>query len=1047
MKKSPPFLIVACLTAAVGFVSQVASPAADYYLQEDMPADKNWTTPISWFSLPSGGGTNPSSYPAGFSGNNFRTNGFNLRLSATTFAGNSVILGPMDPEKDDLLGLKTSAGQTAVLPVLNSLGAGRIMQSTQEITSTLQVNNFSNPISTRLDTGGGGTRGLGLSIGTLTGSGDFYVIGGGTVQIGIITGSAFTGNILWGSLQNTILEFTNDFTSGGKLIVPKTGRIKLHQNVTFKNVTINGIHLAPGTHTFASLESSFPDQMLDGGSGSIVVQTSHEPDLDLTDYSLSFSDEFSSTLSVSDWGYGTKWIAHKPDKQGVGAVGFGYVPPSVNPYSIDNGILSLKASDTNPTAGAAAWRSGTISSIAERGYGFAQRYGYFETRMKFPNPSMDYMWPSFWLLSTGAFEIPKIRTAELDSVEYYGDKPESAFITTHRWNFGVDHAMGQSAWIPSMTTQFHTYGVLVKPDVITYFIDGMRVYQQPNFGEGRSPLFPLVTYALRRVPPISDENLVSYTEVDYVRVYEAPGSVTGLVPRNTYIVNAVDSQDAANMAVKAIDGDYTTVWTSVSGVPKPHRIVIDLGSPKTVTGLRYLPRQMTGTLEGLILSYEISVSSNGSTFTPVVNGNWSNTPLEKSAIFAPQSNVRYVALRDVGNNGTLTAAAEINVISAITDGSTTTPSLPLGVTGVDVGTPTLAGYATESNGTYTLQASGADITGTADQFQYVYTQMTGDGEIKARVSSLVRTNDWAKAGVMMRETLATNSEHAYTLISAHGQYAFQRRLSTGGSTSTTAAVAAIPYWVRMVRSGSTASGGGTFTSYVSADGTNWTQVGSAAIAMNPTIYVGLAVTAHNNAQATTAVISSITWPGAPAPTVTSADIGSPGLAGSTSESGGTYTIQAGGADITGVSDQFRYVYKQLNGDGAITARVSSLVRTHDWAKAGVMMRETLTNNSRHASTLISGHGQYAFQRRVSIGGSTTTSAAVAGIPYWVRLVRTNSSSPGGSIFTSYVSTNGTSWTQVGSVTMPMNQTIYVGLAVTSHTNASLTTAVIDNVTW
>jgi hypothetical protein len=51
----------------------------------------------------------------------------------------------------------------------------------------------------------------------------------------------------------------------------------------------------------------------------------------------------------------------------------------------------------------------------------------------------------------------------------------------------------------------------------------------------------------------------------------------------------------------------------------------------------------------------------------------------------------------------------------------------------------------------------------------------------------------------------------------------------------------------------------------------------------------------------------------------------------------------------------------------------------------------------------------------------------------------------GSSFSAYVSTNGTTWTLVGTDTIGMGSTIYVGVAVGSHTNATLCTATFDNV--
>ena len=69
-----------------------------------------------------------------------------------------------------------------------------------------------------------------------------------------------------------------------------------------------------------------------------------------------------------------------------------------------------------------------------------------------------------------------------------------------------------------------------------------------------------------------------------------------------------------------------------------------------------------------------------------------------------------------------------------------------------------------------------------------------------------------------------------------------------------------------------------------------------------------------------------------------ADIGAPAVSGSSSFSGGLFTISAAGSDIWGAADQFRYVYRQLVGDGVIEGRIASVQRAHDWTKAGLMIR-------------------------------------------------------------------------------------------------------------
>ncbi|MHC4206436.1 MAG: LamG domain-containing protein, partial [Planctomycetota bacterium] len=77
--------------------------------------------------------------------------------------------------------------------------------------------------------------------------------------------------------------------------------------------------------------------------------------------------------------------------------------------------------------------------------------------------------------------------------------------------------------------------------------------------------------------------------------------------------------------------------------------------------------------------------------------------------------------------------------------------------------------------------------------------------------------------------------------------------------------------------------------------------------------------------------------------------GYPGSVGSFVESPvGTYTMTGSGADIWGTSDQFHYAFKNLAGAGSIFAKVESVENTNGWAKAGVMIRETLDADSAHA---------------------------------------------------------------------------------------------------
>ena len=171
------------------------------------------------------------------------------------------------------------------------------------------------------------------------------------------------------------------------------------------------------------------------------------------------------------------------------------------------------------------------------------------------------------------------------------------------------------------------------------------------------------------------------------------------------------------------------------------------------------------------------------------------------------------------------------------------------------------------------------------------------------------------------------------------------------------------------------------------------------------------------------------------------DIGSVGVAGSAQYANGEFTVAGGGSDIESDSDQFHFVYQPRSGDINVTALVTSIQPTDVFAKAGVMIRETLAPNARNAMmALTSGHG-LTFQRRAVLGGDTdTTAGSWVFTPYWVRITRT------GNTFSGYSSSDGLTWTLVGSVDIPMADAVFVGLPVTSHANGVSGTDVFDSVT-
>jgi hypothetical protein len=175
----------------------------------------------------------------------------------------------------------------------------------------------------------------------------------------------------------------------------------------------------------------------------------------------------------------------------------------------------------------------------------------------------------------------------------------------------------------------------------------------------------------------------------------------------------------------------------------------------------------------------------------------------------------------------------------------------------DVGNPALAGSATENQGVFTVNGAGADIWGSSDQFHFVHQLLTGDGMIVAVVENLGATDGWAKAGLMMRESLAAGSRHVSVLVTPSNGVAVEARKSTNGTTTSGSwGYGRAPHVLLLQRQGN------TIVSYGSADGSTWRYLGTMVISLPETIYVGLATTSHRTTTRTAGVFSNVMLDGA-----------------------------------------------------------------------------------------------------------------------------------------------------------------------------------------
>jgi hypothetical protein len=171
------------------------------------------------------------------------------------------------------------------------------------------------------------------------------------------------------------------------------------------------------------------------------------------------------------------------------------------------------------------------------------------------------------------------------------------------------------------------------------------------------------------------------------------------------------------------------------------------------------------------------------------------------------------------------------------------------------------------------------------------------------------------------------------------------------------------------------------------------------------------------------------------------DVGPPNLPGSFSYNNGTYTVTGSEATEAPTSDQFQYANTTFNGNTTLVAEVASLNGTASPATAGIMFRDNTTNNAAFAAVFLAPGNQVTFDHRASAGASLQSSIVSGiGAPQWVKLVRSGNS------FSAYYSSNGTSWSQVGSsVTYTDPASILGGLFVLSSSPSALSTATFTNV--
>jgi subtilase family serine protease len=327
----------------------------------------------------------------------------------------------------------------------------------------------------------------------------------------------------------------------------------------------------------------------------------------------------------------------------------------------------------------------------------------------------------------------------------------------------------------------------------------------------------------------SGSSFSSYTSLDGVNWTPLGTSQTISMAQNVYVGLAVNSGTASALATATFDN------VSVSSASAPAPVISGVSATTGSIGSQVV---ISGTGFGAPQGNSVVVL-NG---TAVTINTWSATSISITIPAGATSGPLAVSV-----------APGMNDSNPVTFTVTSQP-LPSSWLDQDVGSTGLAGSAGYANGVFTVTGAGAQIYGTADAFHFVYQPLSGDGTIVARLVSVQGGSGYVSPGVMIRETLTAGATNAATVDwSAYSTIYFDARTSTGGSTNTYASAApALPYWLKVSRSGN------TFSSYTSADGVTWTPLGtSQTITMAPNVYVGLAVNSGTASALATATFDNV----------------------------------------------------------------------------------------------------------------------------------------------------------------------------------------------
>jgi beta-glucanase (GH16 family) len=422
------------------------------------------------------------------------------------------------------------------------------------------------------------------------------------------------------------------------------GQLLMLQGQTVSSITAGNIIL-PSAPAISSSSSSLPTNSSTPGTPSGMTMTFDD---EFNSLSLNMGTAATANGTWNTWfkGFNVRTLSGNAEQEiyvDPAYAGSSGSPLGLNPFSDQNGVLTISASPTPAQdlqyLGNAPYISGTLNTQGS----FSQTYGYFEMRAELPAGGQG-LWPAFWLLPENNSWPP-----EIDVFEQV-DSPTSNIVTTVH---DVTGNSGTSFNIGDTSAGFHTYGVLWTSQAITFYVDGQKMFSTPTPADYNQPMYMLMDLAVGGTWPGSPNSSTNWAKanlnVDYVRAYSlsntamaAPATIstsggtvtsTSTTTGSTTTGSTTTGSTTTGTTSSGSTGSTSTGTATAGSMTEPTAILSNATDPTNLTSHFNVPSLSPGTsvtytagqlgISGVASSVTVTVAddlNNGLTVTN--NGAW-----------------------------------------------------------------------------------------------------------------------------------------------------------------------------------------------------------------------------------------------------------------------------------------------------------------------------------------------------------------------------------------------------------------------------------------